>query len=239
MQTCKTYQVAVSPNRLVKLIIFSAYKNIFMEIKPNTQVCAAFLLLLCIHLWLLLDINTEAALWYVSMSSDNNNNFSLVNTNTSTSSNSISTSLPSSTSTTTSLASSSSATADYSSEVSSDASDGTEDDDDDEEEEEEEEESVTAASSEPALCPALPPGLLGRLQVAEAAPGWEALEAELGGAGLGRGGEWRPAHCRPRHKVAVIIPYRARAPHLRLLLRHLHPLLMRQQLHYRWGSAGW
>ena len=162
--------------------------------------CAAFLLLLCIHLWLLLDLNTEAALWYVSMSSDNNT-FSLVNTSTSSSSNSSINTSSSSTSTTTSLASSSSATADYSSEVSSDASEGTEGE---EGEEEEGDESVTADSSEPALCPAMPPRLLGRLQVAEAAPGWEALEAELGGAGLGRGGEWRPAHCRPRHKVVVL-----------------------------------
>ena len=96
-----------------------------MKLKPNTQVCAAFLLLLCIHLWLLLDINTEAALWSVYISSNNNNdNFSFVNINTSYSSNS-SINLFSST-TSSSIAFTNSVTADYSSEVSRDASDGTE-----------------------------------------------------------------------------------------------------------------
>ena len=33
--------------------------------------------------------------------------------------------------------------------------------------------------------------------------------------------------------VAIIIPYRDRESHLRVLLRHLHPILMRQNIFYR------
>ncbi|XP_013382909.1 beta-1,4-N-acetylgalactosaminyltransferase bre-4 isoform X2 [Lingula anatina] len=46
-------------------------------------------------------------------------------------------------------------------------------------------------------------------------------------------GEWKPSNCKPRHKVAIIIPYRDRLPHLKVQLRYLHPLLQRQQVHYR------
>lgn len=46
------------------------------------------------------------------------------------------------------------------------------------------------------------------------------------------GGSWRPTGCTARHKVAVIVPYRDRREHLRILLSHLHPILQRQQLDY-------
>ena len=47
------------------------------------------------------------------------------------------------------------------------------------------------------------------------------------------GGHNRPVHCRARHKVAIIIPYRDRELHLVKLLAHLHPILARQQIDYR------
>ncbi|XP_028910970.1 beta-1,4-galactosyltransferase 3, partial [Ornithorhynchus anatinus] len=49
---------------------------------------------------------------------------------------------------------------------------------------------------------------------------------------VGPGGRYRPGGCEPRSRTAVIIPHRAREPHLRLLLYHLHPFLQRQQLAY-------
>ncbi|XP_060078595.1 uncharacterized protein LOC132558087 [Ylistrum balloti] len=48
-----------------------------------------------------------------------------------------------------------------------------------------------------------------------------------------KGGVYRPSSCRSRHKVAIIIPYRNRKRHLRILLNNLHALLQRQQLDYR------
>ena len=50
--------------------------------------------------------------------------------------------------------------------------------------------------------------------------------------GLEPGGHYHPAHCRARHRVAVVVPYRDRQQHLRVLLHNLHPMLMRQQLDY-------
>ncbi|XP_019623014.1 PREDICTED: beta-1,4-galactosyltransferase 1-like [Branchiostoma belcheri] len=46
------------------------------------------------------------------------------------------------------------------------------------------------------------------------------------------GGRWNPPYCKSRHKVAVIVPYRDREQHLRIFLKHMHPVLKRQQLDY-------
>ncbi|KAM9741485.1 LOW QUALITY PROTEIN: beta-1,4-galactosyltransferase 1 [Menidia menidia] len=46
------------------------------------------------------------------------------------------------------------------------------------------------------------------------------------------GGRFRPAGCRARHKMAVIIPFRNRDEHLKYWLHYLHPILQRQQLDY-------
>lgn len=46
------------------------------------------------------------------------------------------------------------------------------------------------------------------------------------------GGRYRPPSCEPHSRTAIIVPHRAREPHLRLLLYHLHPFLQRQQLAY-------
>ena len=43
------------------------------------------------------------------------------------------------------------------------------------------------------------------------------------------GGWWKPEHCIPRHRVAVIVPFRDRDQHLYIFLRHLHNILKRQQ----------
>lgn len=47
------------------------------------------------------------------------------------------------------------------------------------------------------------------------------------------GGYWRPPDCISRYKVAIIIPYRDRLPHLMVLVRYLHIFLQRQQIDYR------
>jgi N-terminal region of glycosyl transferase group 7 len=47
------------------------------------------------------------------------------------------------------------------------------------------------------------------------------------------GGEWRPPGCTAITRLAVIIPCRDRDQHLRILLRHLIPILQRQQVHFR------
>ncbi|XP_064646117.1 beta-1,4-galactosyltransferase 4-like [Lineus longissimus] len=48
-----------------------------------------------------------------------------------------------------------------------------------------------------------------------------------------KGGHWAPKTCLPFQKVAIIIPYRNRWHHLKLLLKRLHPMLERQHIDYR------
>ena len=47
------------------------------------------------------------------------------------------------------------------------------------------------------------------------------------------GGMWEPSTCVPRHHVAIIIPYRERWNHLRILLHFLIPVLQRQLIKFR------
>ena len=46
------------------------------------------------------------------------------------------------------------------------------------------------------------------------------------------GGQWQPAHCVSNNRLAVIIPCRDRDSHLRVMLRHLIPVLQRQLAHF-------
>lgn len=46
------------------------------------------------------------------------------------------------------------------------------------------------------------------------------------------GGHHTPTRCKPREWVAILIPFRNRDNHLRILLNNLHPILYRQQLEY-------
>lgn len=47
------------------------------------------------------------------------------------------------------------------------------------------------------------------------------------------GGKWQPSDCEPWQKVMIVVPYRDRAHHLRVLLNRLHPMLQRQKLAYQ------
>ena len=46
------------------------------------------------------------------------------------------------------------------------------------------------------------------------------------------GGLYQPNECKTREKIAILIPYRNREKHLKILLNHLHPILQRQNLYY-------
>jgi len=83
-------------------------------------------------------------------------------------------------------------------------------------------------------CPLIPPGLHGPIKATtliDEVPSLAEMESSLANV-LTRGGRHRPRDCVARHKVAIIIPYRDRADHLRTLLFNLHSLLPRQQLDY-------
>ncbi|XP_050392469.2 beta-1,4-galactosyltransferase 1 isoform X2 [Patella vulgata] len=46
------------------------------------------------------------------------------------------------------------------------------------------------------------------------------------------GGKFKPLECKPREKVAIIIPYRERQRHLMDFLSHMPPMLLRQQVEF-------
>lgn len=80
------------------------------------------------------------------------------------------------------------------------------------------------------LCPEIPPNLVGRIRVWLDGPSFEQLGQLY--PFLEPGGHSFPKKCQARHRVAIIIPYRDREEHLRILLHNLHSLLTKQQLDY-------
>eukprot|EP00095_Tigriopus_kingsejongensis_P003318 maker-scaffold612_size124412-snap-gene-0.25 protein:Tk03318 transcript:maker-scaffold612_size124412-snap-gene-0.25-mRNA-1 annotation:"beta- -n-acetylgalactosaminyltransferase bre-4-like" len=85
-------------------------------------------------------------------------------------------------------------------------------------------------------CPTTPKNLLGPLIVRQSdAPNWEPGSPQFirWYGQVSEGGAFHPEECEARQKVAIIIPYRDRAEHLRSWLYHMHPMLQRQQLDYQ------
>ena len=80
------------------------------------------------------------------------------------------------------------------------------------------------------LCPELPPKLVGPLKVMKEELSFKEIAAK--NPGLRPGGLFSPPSCASRHRVAIVIPYRKRESHLKILLNNLHPMLQRQQLEY-------
>lgn len=72
--------------------------------------------------------------------------------------------------------------------------------------------------------------LVGRLKVMTEIKDWTELEDEL--PNIEPGGCFHVKNCTARQKVAIIVPYRDRELHLRILIHNLHPMLQRQQIDY-------
>ena len=49
---------------------------------------------------------------------------------------------------------------------------------------------------------------------------------------INKGGFSSPQSCKSRNKVAIIVPYRNREANLKIFLRNIHPLLIKQQIDY-------
>ncbi|XP_065051685.1 beta-1,4-galactosyltransferase 6-like [Rhopilema esculentum] len=60
----------------------------------------------------------------------------------------------------------------------------------------------------------------------------DTLSVENGGL-VEFGGWWEPKHCKPRTKVAIMLPYRNREVQLQSFLLHMHPIFQRQLISYR------
>ena len=81
------------------------------------------------------------------------------------------------------------------------------------------------------LCPMIPPNLHGRFPVVVTdVPSMDDMSEMF--PMLELGGRWSPQDCRAKHKVAIIVPYRDREPHLRAFLLNIHRFLQKQQIEY-------
>ncbi|XP_028817432.1 beta-1,4-galactosyltransferase 6 [Denticeps clupeoides] len=81
-------------------------------------------------------------------------------------------------------------------------------------------------------CPERLPSMKGPMEVNMTEIPLEELEVWFKHLGLQYGGHWQPTDCKPRWKVAVLIPFRNRHEHLPILLLHLTPMLQRQRLQF-------
>ena len=81
------------------------------------------------------------------------------------------------------------------------------------------------------FCDLIPAGIQGRVPVNLSVPTY--LEVEGENKNLQPGGESSPESCQANFNVAIIVPYRDRSEQLLVFLRHLHPFLRKQELHYR------
>lgn len=72
---------------------------------------------------------------------------------------------------------------------------------------------------------------MGPIAVSKSPPDLAAMEKAF--AKVKQGGIGVPEDCVARYRVAIVIPFRDRFPHLMTLLYNLHPLLLRQQLDYQ------
>ncbi|XP_076446853.1 beta-1,4-galactosyltransferase 4-like [Babylonia areolata] len=80
-------------------------------------------------------------------------------------------------------------------------------------------------------CLSVPAKLQGFKVVTDVNKDMGTLEDEWSSA-LGQGGNYRPPHCQPEERTAIIIPCRNRWTHVRILLNHLIPFLIRQQVSF-------
>ncbi|NP_001153916.1 beta-1,4-galactosyltransferase 2 [Oryzias latipes] len=80
-------------------------------------------------------------------------------------------------------------------------------------------------------CPENPPGLVGRLLI-EFSSQMTMERVQKENPNVTEGGRYSPPDCRPRWKVAIIIPFRHRENHLKYWLHYLHPILRRQKIDY-------
>jgi hypothetical protein len=82
-------------------------------------------------------------------------------------------------------------------------------------------------------CPPIPPDLQGPIVVQELPKNFSLLNNSSHHPEVQFGGFYQPKTCLARHKVAIIVPYRARQEILKHFLFHTHTFLQRQQLDYR------
>ncbi|XP_072324586.1 beta-1,4-galactosyltransferase 6 isoform X2 [Scyliorhinus torazame] len=82
-------------------------------------------------------------------------------------------------------------------------------------------------------CPEKLPSMKGFIDVNMSEIGMEEIQRIFSqDSEIQYGGHWKPKDCKPRWKVAILIPFRNRHEHLPILFRHLIPMLQRQRVQF-------
>ena len=91
------------------------------------------------------------------------------------------------------------------------------------------------------LCSQVPDNLLGNFSIEIPSANFSSFSLTVNSSDhegghflqdLKQGGSWEPPHCSPRHRVAIIIPYKDRVDNLNTWLFNMHPFLQRQEIAY-------
>lgn len=80
-------------------------------------------------------------------------------------------------------------------------------------------------------CPPTPPNLRGEFELDLKNESLEIVDRRLGFS-LKPGGWFAPKECKPRDRVAIVVPMKNRLFQLPTFLKNIHPMLMRQQIEY-------
>lgn len=86
-------------------------------------------------------------------------------------------------------------------------------------------------------CSEIPSKLVGRIKILKPPHKFDAFSNKLLSYPVNytrlENGRWSPIDCRPRHRVAIIIPYKNRLNNLNYFLTHMHPFMQKQKLEYQ------
>lgn len=80
-------------------------------------------------------------------------------------------------------------------------------------------------------CPLIPPDLKGPIDIDIEYESLVSVGIKFRDI-LQLGGYYKPNDCKPKNRVAIVIPYRDRANHLPVFLKNIHSLLIKQQSDY-------
>lgn len=82
------------------------------------------------------------------------------------------------------------------------------------------------------LCPISPKNLVGRFDPDRNETSLDVVDEQFPNI-FESGGYYKPAECIARDRVAILVPVRNRDEQIPILLKNLHPMLMRQQIEYQ------
>lgn len=87
------------------------------------------------------------------------------------------------------------------------------------------------------MCAEIPDGIQGRISIENITDNFTAMTSQIDhfnfSKNLELGGKWSPKHCKARHRVAIVVPYKDRQDNLNCFMHHMHSFLQTQELEYQ------